>query len=178
MPRPTLAAAVLAATALIGSVPAHAQQKELTAPELNILLGATYGNTNGLQLSRIAAEQAQDEQVRAYARRSVRSTEEAIADLKALAEKVGVQLPQAPSEGAQRQTHERLRQAQGRDFDEQYMQLAYEGLRVALAAHVNAPEVVENEQLDAYAREYAPKLVTALQETQNILQQLEKSSGS
>jgi predicted outer membrane protein len=177
--RTILAKAALAAllTSAAALAPAQAQRSQLTAPELNILLGATYGNTNGLQLSQIGAQQAQAPQVRAYAQRSIEQTEQAITDLKALAEKVGVQLPAAPSEGTQRQVHERLKQAQGRDFDVQYMKLASEGLSVALAAHTNAPQVVENEQLDDYARKYAPRLVTALQEAENILQQLEKSSG-
>ena len=91
MTRTILAKAALAAllTSAAALAPAQAQWSQLTAPELNILLGATYGNTNGLQLSQIGAQQAQAPQVRAYAQRSIEQTEQAITDLKALAEKVG-----------------------------------------------------------------------------------------
>ena len=158
---------------------AAAQTKDegkLDAVELNVLLGAVWGNQEEIQLSKLG-DRSDNEQVREFAQRMVKEHETALNELQGIAKSHGVELPPPPSATATEQVFKRLGEAEGSDFNKQFMHLQYEAHRIALAAHANAPEVVRDEELDSYAREFAPKIVSHLQDVQNILQQLEKSGS-
>lgn len=118
---PIMAAAVFA-VALMGTVPGASaqQQAQMSVEDRHFLMHAVPAGIAEVEISRIAAEKAQNQQVKQFAQRMVDDHTRVNDQLMQLAQQKGLQPPQQPGAAHQAEM-EHLRQLSGEQFDQQYM---------------------------------------------------------
>jgi putative membrane protein len=146
------------------------QRDQITAEDREFLTTAIQAGMAEVQLSRLAQEKAQDEQVRGFAERMVRDHTAANEQLMNLAETAGMTPPMEMDQRHQAQ-HQQLSQLAGEEFDRRYMQGQVE-------AHQTAVELFSTEAtqpsgpVDQLAEQLLPKLREHLEMAQQISQSM------
>jgi putative membrane protein len=97
------------------------QQDQITAEDQEFLTKAIQAGLAEVQLSQLAQEKAQDEQVRGFAERMVVEHTAANQQLMRLAEVAGM-APPTEMDQEHQTLHQQLSQLSGEEFDRQYMQ--------------------------------------------------------
>lgn len=118
---PMMAAAVFAA-ALAGAGPGASaqQQAQMSVEDRLFLMHAVPAGIAEVEISRIAAEKAQNQQVKQFAQRMVDDHTRVNDQLMQLAQQKGLQPPNQPGAAHQAEM-EHLQQLSGEQFDQQYM---------------------------------------------------------
>jgi predicted outer membrane protein len=108
--------------AVLGVAPCApvADAADLHIEDLAFLLYATETDRTQVRLGRLAADKAQHEQVRQFARRTIDYHSQSNARLMQIAQRYGIQTPQGFSPIAQRM-HNKLQRLTGPSFDYEYM---------------------------------------------------------
>jgi putative membrane protein len=117
-----IALSLAATLASLGLAPcaAPADAAELHVEDLAFLLYATEMDLTQVRLGQLAAEKAQDEQVRGYARRKIDYHQQSLARLTQIAQQYGIETPQGVSPLVQRMQN-KLQGLTGPQFDYEYI---------------------------------------------------------
>ena len=145
------------------------QRDRITAEDQEFLTTAIQAGLAEVQLSQLAQEKAQNEQVRGFAERMVEEHTAANQQLMNLAETAGMTPPTEMDQ--QHQTlHEQLSQLAGEEFDRQYMQ-------GQVRDHQTAVELYSTEatQPSGPVDQLAEQLLPTLQEHLEMAQQISQS---
>jgi len=151
----------------------------LTPAEMQFLKNAAQGGKAEVELGKLATEKAANPEVKEFGRRMVGDHSKVNADLKALAEKLGVPLPSDLTSSA-RAARQRLSQLSGQQFDAQYIQTMLKDHNHAVAAFKKEAYDAKNQEVKTFAGEYLPILLDHLHQAQNIAGKLgiKASQGS
>ena len=146
------------------------QQDQITAEDQEFLTKAIQAGMAEVQLSQLALDKTQNEQVRGFAERMVEDHTAANEQLMSLAESAGMTPPTEMDQ--QHQTlHEQLSQLSGEEFDRRYMQGQVQD-------HETAVELYSTEAsqpsgpVDQLAKQLLPKLQEHLEMAQQISQSM------
>ncbi len=186
MTKPLAAVAALALLAAIGVADARAQQQQqqqdpaaqqgqqsqqdqITAEDQEFLTKAIQAGMAEVQLSELALEKTQNEQVRGFAERMVEEHTAANVQLINLAESAGMTPPTEMDQQHQTE-HQQLSQLAGEEFDRQYIQ-------GQVRDHQAAVELYSTEatQPSGPVDELAGQLLPALQEHLQMARQISQA---
>jgi putative membrane protein len=168
------ALSLVATLAILGLAPcaAPADAAELHVEDLAFLLYATEVDRTQVRLGQLAAEKAQDEQVRRFARRMIDYHQQSLARLMQIAQQYGIEPPQGVSPLAQRMQH-KLQGLTGSSFDYEYIAnqviYKYSGHYFYRREERHGPD----RQLQAEADRQAEQLREHRREAQRIARRLE-----
>jgi putative membrane protein len=175
----------VAALALLATVGVHAQaqqqqapaaqqgqqsqQDQITAEDQQFLTKAIQAGMAEVQLSELALEKTQNEQVRGFAERMVEEHTAANEQLMNLAESAGMTPPTEMDQQHQTE-HEQLSQLSGEEFDRQYMQGQVRDHQAAVELYST-----EASQPSGPVDQLAEQLLPTLQEHLEMAQQISQS---
>lgn len=163
-PFATLLCAAATATLMHGALAA-----DLSNGDQRFLRKAGESGLLEIQASQLAVERGQHPEVKRYAEMMIKDHTAVDKELKALASAKGFQLP-TELDGGKRRLTEKLRKAEGHDFDEEYAD------EVAVDAHEDAVELFEDaadDTDDTEVKAFAAKHLPALQKHLDMGRQLE-----
>lgn len=184
----TTAAAVVA---LMTAVPAVAQQSQSSQPQAQqqaqsgqqqkqgqmsqqdqkFAKEAATGNMMEVQLGELAQEQAQNDQVKQFGQRMAEDHGKAQDKLKQILQQAKVEVPQQLPQDAQQKV-DRLKQQQGKQFDQAYMELMVKDHDKDLQAYRQYTDQGEFQELVTYANQTTPILEQHHQQAQDIAKQV------
>lgn len=145
-----------AAAAVALAAGAHAA--ELAGDDRDFLVTAAQSGLLEIEASKLAAQRAENVDVRHFAELMVADHTAMDGELKALARSKNVELPaELSSDG--RDTLEELREKAGRDFDEEYAEkIAVQAHEDAVDAFEDAAKDAEDQDVRAFAAKHLPQL--------------------
>jgi putative membrane protein len=120
---------------------------------------ATQASLAEVELSKLALQKTQDEQVRSFAQRMVRDHEKASAELKPIARKHGIQAP-AQLDAKHAKKLEDLKAKSGEEFDAEYSKIMMKDHEKAVGLFTRASQAT---QLHADLRNFASKTLPTLE---------------
>jgi putative membrane protein len=120
---------------------------------------ATQASLAEVELSKLALQQSQDEQVRAFAQRMVQDHQKASAELKPIAQKHGIQAP-ARLDAKHAQKLEDLKAKSGAEFDAEYSKIMMKDHEKAVGLFTKAGK---STQLHTDLRNFASKTLPTLE---------------
>lgn len=185
----TTAAAVVA---LMTAVPAVAQQNQSSQPQAQqqqaqssqqqkqgqmsqqdqkFAKEAATGNMMEVQLGELAQKQAQNEQVKQFGERMAQEHGKAQDKLKQILQQAKVEVPQQLPQDAQQKV-DRLKQQQGKQFDQAYMELMVKDHEKDLQAYRQYTDQGEFQELVTYANQTTPILEQHYQQAQDVAKQV------
>ena len=145
------------------------QQDQITAEDQQFLTKAIQAGMAEVQLSQLALDKTQNEQVRGFAERMVEDHTAANEQLMSLAESAGMTPPTEMNQQHQTE-HEQLSQLSGEEFDRQYMQGQVQDHQMAVELYST-----EATQPSGPVDQLAEQLLPTLQEHLEMAQQISQS---
>ena len=144
------------------------QQAFLTRVDTNFLNDAAKLAMAELPAARLAEQQAADPQLAAFARRLAQDLAQCDAELRRLADRKGVELPEGPPLGARAQL-QRLEDADRAGFDARYRErLAGDTYTDAVERFTDAAEKAGDADVRAFARKTLPMLQAHLAQARQL----------
>lgn len=140
---------------------------QATHPDREFMRKAAEANFAEIEAGRLAAEKAENADVKAYGEHLVSDHTEAQQKLKELAQDEKVALPQGPDE-AHRREMERLRGLSGAAFDKAFTSRMVEDHKTAVSLFENASKQAKDEQVKAYAEKTLPALKEHLEKARDL----------
>jgi putative membrane protein len=142
------------------------QQDQITAEDREFLTTAIQAGMAEVQLSQLALEKTQDEQVRGFAERMVQDHTAANERLMNLAETAGM-MPPTEMDQRHQAEHQQLSQLAGEEFDRRYMQGQVEDHQAAVELY-STEATQPSGPVDQLAGELLPRLREHLEMAQQI----------
>lgn len=172
MTRWTLPFAATAFFAIALSAPtnmAAAQQASdtLAVQDMHFLLHAAPEGAAEVAMGELAVENAESDEVKAFAQRMIDDHSQANQKLMELAEQKGIEVPQEPGAAAQ-QMMEHLQELSGEQFDQAYMQEQVLDHKTAVSLFEMESQQGQDEDLKSFAAETLPILQEHLESAQQI----------
>lgn len=164
----TLLVAAAVIVLLGGSIPAHAQRDF----DRHFAMKAAQGNVAEVMTSRLALKKSRSRYVRMTADRLIKEHSMANAQLKQIARKKGMQLPNMP-DPMQKAVYNRLARLSGANFDRAFLAAQIRAHLNAISLHQNEVRVGKDADLNVYAREVLPRI----QDHTTMIVSLAQSSG-
>lgn len=130
-------------------------------------------NLAEIEAGKLAAEKAQDPQVKEFGQKMVDDHTKLLDDLKKVAESKNVELPTAP-DARHEKLMKRLQAASGEKFDREYMQAMVKDHRSALRLVQRTAKSAKDADLKSSAQNAVPEI----QDHLKMAQQIEKSEKS
>jgi putative membrane protein len=150
--------------------------KQLSAADRKFLEHSYQGNLAEVQLGKLAAEHAQSDAVKSFAKRMVDDHGKLVSDQKDLAQKKGVTLSDTIAP-AMKTTEQQLSQLQGQRFDERYMTNMIQEHTKDVAEFEREAKTAQDPDVKEWAQKTLPTLQEHLKEAKNILAE-EKKAGN
>jgi putative membrane protein len=177
---------VILATCLVLALPAYAQtgtqsppastQQNAGAATKQFVEKAAVSDMFEIQSSQLAAEKANDDAVKAFARKMVEDHTKTSNEMKAMVQKLqGVQLP-TQLDNEHRQKLEQLRSAAGGQFQQQYRSQQIEAHQAAVRLFEDYGRNGDNDEMKSWAQKTLPNLQQHLQHAQGLPQQAQDVS--
>jgi putative membrane protein len=165
MQRSVIAIALIAGTALLGSVAVARAQMATT--DAGFVEHAAHDSAAEIELGALAREKASDPAVRDYGDRLVRDHRTAGVELQALAARKGWQVPAQP-DPQHAATRDRLAGLSGGEFDRRFTEEMVKDHQKAISDFERAAQTANDPDL----RDWAQKTLPVLREHQRIAQDL------
>ena len=122
-----------------------------------------------IQAAKLAERQAQDDQIKQFARQIAQDHQQSSQALQQAAQQAGIQVSQQ-LKPAQQAMLQDLQQMQGEDFDRAWLYGNVAGHTIAVLKFRDAAKECQNEQLKQFAQQTLPKLQQHLQHAQELAQ--------
>jgi putative membrane protein len=122
-----------------------------------------------IQAAKLAERQAQDDQIKQFARQIVQDHQQSSQALQQAAQQAGVHVSQQLKPVQQAMLQD-LQQMQGEDFDRAWLYGNVAGHTIAVLKYRDAAKECQNEQLKQFAQQTLPKLQQHLQHAQELAQ--------
>lgn len=150
---------VLAVTLAIAAFPAAAQQAQqsLSRQDRNFVEEATEGGIEEVQLGKLAAERAENDQVKTFGQRMIADHSQANQRLSEIAQRAGLPPAKEPSRSEQRKT-EKLGKLSGAEFDKEYISTMVDDHKKTIDAFEKQAKKGEHAELKTFAQDTLPKL--------------------
>ena len=142
--------------------------RRLSTFDQQFMRRAAQANMAEIELSQLALQQADSEEVKQYAQRMIQEHTQATTRLSQLAHQKGVNLPTALD--AQHQAiREQLEQLSGERFDQEYMRVMENDHVQAVTLFQNAARQAQDRDVKRFANNTLPRLHTHLQMTRTMM---------
>jgi putative membrane protein len=148
---------------------------KLTSGDERFMKEAASGGLMEVELGKIAAEKASNERVREFGKRMQADHSKINEQLKKIAAKKGVDLPDAPS-GEHKRTLDKLSKLSGREFDEEYMEAMVDDHKEDIEKFETAAEKARDPDVKKFAADTLPVLKKHLELAQSTQKQLKAGS--
>lgn len=149
------------------------QQTPMSDQDRTFIQKAAQGGMMQLELSKIAVERTQSPKVKQFALQSVENFAKAGGMLSAMAQSMGMQLPQQPPPEAKKLGHA-LAADRGKLLDQEYMALIVPASTVAVNLFKSETEGGQNPKL----REFASRMLPKLEQHHKMAVQLSENMGA
>jgi putative membrane protein len=140
---------------------------QLSAAEQAFMMDAAQGGLAEVELGRLAEQRGSSAQVRDFGRMMVQQHSQANSELMAIAQRLGVSLPSSLPPSAQ-VAQMRLQQAQGPDFDRQYVALQAAGHLQQRVLFQFAADNAQNPELRSFAQKTLPVIERHINQLRSI----------
>src|SRR5262245_19721931 len=147
----------------------------LSRGDQNFVKEAAAGGMMEVELGKIAADKATNDQVKAFGRQMQEDHGKAGEDLKTVAASKGVQIPTA-LEGKQKKTVDRLSKLSGPEFDRQYIRAMIEDHKEDLKVFQREADKAKDPDIKQFADKYVPMIKNHLEMAQTTGEQLKVAS--
>jgi len=167
-----LAALVALPVAAMADVATHRDHHKVSRQDKMFMTDAAEGALFEVQAGALAARKGANPETRAFGRRMVRDHSRDYAELARLAHKLGVDIPDEPSEQQQQQAIALWKQLSGKAFDCAY--IPYEVVDHMLDIEHNKTEVEQgsNPKVRRFAARWLPVLRSHLDQAEEVLADL------
>lgn len=140
---------------------------QVSAFDEEFVVSAASDNATEIALGRLARQQAQNPEVKDFARRMVQDHEQAAQQLSSIASSVDLVLPAGIS-AEHKQLQNKLAGEQGADFDREYMGAMVQEHQKTIALFERAAGQARSDELRAFAESTLPILREHLQQARQL----------
>jgi putative membrane protein len=172
------AAALMAQPALAQNAPAatQAEQAQLADADLDFATEAAQDGLFEVRLGELAVQRSQTSEVRDFGQRMVDDHGKANDRLMEIAQRKGIELPQALSDDAQ-ETYEDFQERSGEDFDDAYVDEMVSDHEDAVDAFESYADDAEDPDLRGFAEQTLPTLKDHLQLAKQTQERVESGAA-
>lgn len=151
---------------------------QASAADQSFVKQAMSVNRMEMDLGRLGAQQAQNQEVKTFAQRLVQDHTDAQNDLAQVVQRLGISV-QAPEMDSQaQQIKDQLSSLQGQDFDKQFLQKMIDGHTKAIDAFQRETTDGKDPAIKAWAQQQLPTLKQHLQTAQDLMGRIGNQPGT
>jgi putative membrane protein len=154
---------------------AEKSNDKLSRADEKFVKEAAEGGMLEVELGKLAADKATNDEVKAFGRRMQEDHSKANEELKQIADNKDVKIPSA-LEGKQKRTLDRLSKLSGSEFDRQYMRTMVDDHKEDVKAFQREADKAKDPDIKQFAGKYAPIIKEHLQLAQSTAEQLKTAS--